>query len=458
MNGDKGQFVFAGVQAAPENFGTIRVDYTIGSHDTMFGTFLRDPANYTQPDSFNDTGSVSSTSRTTIAVEENHTFGSNFVNAARVGFNRDNVHNTFTPTAINPLSADTTTVNAIPGQTAPRLSVRGGITDFFGGANSGSRYLHVWNSYQYYDDAIWTRGNHTIKVGGGAERIVYNEHTFQNPGGRYIFAGNAAIPGSIGGYQDFFDGLPSHLEGGLLNIIDEPREFRQTSFAAYVQDDWKFKPNVTFNIGLRYEPTTVLKDAQGRITNLETITAPGPTCSSPFSVAAPPYNLPPTPGTSCINVSPTYYNNATTKNFEPRLGFAWDPFKDGKTSVRGSFGIYDVDPFPGYFLLQQNQAGPFLVFKSVTGDPSITGTGFVPGGGGNVLANNLSSKLSESTVEGSPRRTYVDEWGLTIQRQLTSDTSLTVGYVGSHGLHLLTRGDDGNMAGAPGSAFPYMTT
>jgi hypothetical protein len=449
VSGDKGKFVFAGVQSAPENFGTIRVDYTIGKNDTLFGTFLRDPANYTQPDSFDDTGSVSSTSRTTIALEENHTFGSNFVNAARVGFNRDNVHNTFTPTAINPLSADNTTVDAIPGQTAPRLSIKSGFTDFFGGTNSGSRYLHVWNSYQYYDDAIWTRGNHTIKIGGGAERIDYNEHTFQNPGGRYIFGG---------GYTTFFSGDPSHFEGGLLNIIDEPREFRQTSFGAYVQDDWKFKSNLMFNIGLRYEPTTVLKDAQGRITNLTTITAPGPTCSSPFSVAAPPYNLPPTPGTSCIGVSPTYYNNATTKNFEPRLGFAWDPFKNGKTSVRGSFGLYDVDPFPGYFLLQQNQAGPFLVFKSVTGAPSITGTNFVAGGGGAALANSLTSKLSESTVEGSPHRTYVDEWGLTIQRQITSDMSLTVGYVGSHGLHLLTRGDDGNMAGAPGSAFPYITT
>ena len=70
----------------------------------MFGTFLRDPANYTQPDGFNDVGSVSSTSRTTFALEENHTFGSSFVNVARVGFNRDNVKNLFTPTAINSLA------------------------------------------------------------------------------------------------------------------------------------------------------------------------------------------------------------------------------------------------------------------------------------------------------------------------------------------------------------------
>jgi carboxypeptidase family protein/TonB-dependent receptor-like protein len=448
QSGDIGTFVFAGVQAAPENFGTIRVDYTLGSHDNLFGTFLRDPANYTQPDGFNDVGSVSSTSRTTIALEENHTFGSNFVNAARVGFNRDNVKNLFTPTAINSLASDTTNLDAIAGQTAPRLSVKGGVTDFFGGTNAGSHYLHVWNSYQYYDDAIWTQGNHTIKFGGGAERMDYNEHTFQEPGGRYIFNG---------GYQAFFDGDPSHFEGGLLNIIDEPREFRQTTFGAYVQDDYKFKPNVTFNIGIRYEPTTVLRDAQGRITNLATITSTSPSCGSPFSVSAPPYNLPAQPGTSCSSVGP-YYNNPTTKNFEPRIGFAWDPLKDGKTSVRGSFGLYDVDPFAGYFLLQQNQAGPFLVFKSVNNDPAITGANFVAGGGGAALATSTASKLAESTVEGTPHRSYVNEWGLSVQRQLTADMTLTVGYIGTHGVHLITRGDDGNMAGAPGSPLQYMVT
>ena len=192
---DAATFVFAGVQAAPENFGTIRVDYTLGSHDTLFGTFLRDPANYTQPDGFNDVGSVSSTSRTTIAMEENHTFGSNFVNVARVGFNRDNVKNLFTPTAINPLAADNTTLDAIPGQTAPRLSVKGGITDFFGGTNSGSHYLHVWNSYQYYDDAIWTHGNHTIKFGGGAERMDCTTNTRSRiPAGAIYLRATAPSP------------------------------------------------------------------------------------------------------------------------------------------------------------------------------------------------------------------------------------------------------------------------
>ncbi len=434
---------FGGVQTVPENFGTIRTDYTIGKNDSIFGTFLKDNAIYNQPDAYNDVLSQSTTARTTIAIEENHTFGSAFVNAARVGFNRDNVRNQFTPTAINPLAGNLA-LGSLTGQAPPRLSVHGGITDFFGGTNGGSHYLHTWNSYQYYDDAIWTKGAHTIKLGGGVERMLYNEHTFQEPAGRYQF----------NDYVGFLEGVPKSWEAGLLNVVDNPREFRQTTFSLYAQDDWKIKSNLTLNLGLRYEPTTVLKDAQGRITNLATITSQAPTCGVQFTAP-----IPAIPGSACGGVGP-YYKNPTLRNFEPRVGFAWDPFKDGKSSVRASFGLYDVDPFAGYFLLQQNQAAPFLIFKSISGNGNFANTPGVygPGDGGVQLTNATNSHLAMSTIEGTPHRNYVEEWNLTLQRQITSDMSLTVGYVGSHGVHLMMRGDDGNMAGAPGSAAPYQTT
>jgi hypothetical protein len=443
-NPDAATFVFAGVQRVPENFGTTRLDYKISNSDSIFGTFLKDDAVYTQPDAYNDVLTQSATARTTIAIEENHTFGSNFVNAARVGYNRDNVLNSFSPTAINSLAGETS-IGAITGQTAPRLSLHGGLTDFFGGTNAGSHYHHTWNSYQYYDDAIWTKGAHTIKIGGGVERMDYNQHTFQEPGGRYQFPD----------YVSFLEGIPKSWEAGLLNIVDNPREFRQTTFSLYAQDDWKIKSNLTLNLGLRYEPTTVLKDAQGRITNLATISSSSPTCGTSFTDPGPAL-----PGSSCGSVGP-YYKNPTLRNFAPRVGFAWDPFKDGKTSVRGQVGLYDVDPFAGYFLLQQNQAGPFLVFKSIHGTGNFTNQTplvYGPGLGGTQLDNFSQSKLAESTIEGAPHRNYVEEWNLTLQRQLTSDLSVTAGYVGSHGVHLMMRGDDGNMTGAPGTATPEVTT
>ncbi len=442
---NKGQFVFAGVQQVPENFFTVRVDHKLGTNDSLFGTYLFDDTNYTQPDVLNTVLQQSHTTRTTIAIEENHTFSSSFVNAARIGYNRDHVINAATPGAINPLAAETS-LGALAGQNAPRLSPHGGVSDFFAGVNGASHYLHTWNSYQAYDDAFWVKGAHTIKFGAGVERMLYNQHTFQEPGGRYQFSD----------FINFMAGVPKSFEASLgpsVGGVDNPREFRQTMFSFYAQDDWKARSNLTVNMGIRYEPSTVMNDAQGRITNLATITATSPTCGTNFGDT----NIPAQPGSSCGSVG-GYYKNATLRNFEPRLGFAWDPFKDGKTSVRGSFGIYDVDPLPGYFLLQQNQAGPFLIFKSIKGASNFPAGSFAPDQGGLQLENFTASKLAESTVEGTPHRSYVMQWNLNIQRQLTSDMTLTVGYVGSHGVHLMMRGDDGNMSGAPGSAAPAALT
>ena len=210
------------------------------------------------------------------------------------------------------------------------------------------------------------------------------------------------------------------------------------------------RSNLTINLGLRYEMTTTLKDSQGKIGSLENIVDPSATSSAPSDLQCQTNftgypGVTPQPGTSCDSAG-SYYRNPTLRNFEPRLGFAWDPFHDGKTSVRGGFGIYDVLPLPGYFILQQNQDAPFAVFKSIgtTALSAIPGP-FQAGEGQTILENSTASRLSASTIETDPHRSYVMQRNLTIQRQITSDTTLTVGYVGSNSVHLLMRGDDGNM-------------
>ncbi len=432
-----GRFVFSGLQIVPENFYTARVDHRIGANDTLFGTYLHDDTDYTQPDKMNDVLVNSHTTRQTVAIEESHTFSSSFVNAARIGYNRNHVLNVFTPSAINPAAADTN-LGTMPGQTAPRVAVNG-ISGFFGGVNSATHGIHAWNSYQAYDDAFWTHGTHSIKFGVGVEWMRYNLESFQNPGGQWRF----------GSLSNFLQGIGDSYEAGLPQAIT-PREFRQTLVGGYLQDDWRFRSNLTLNLGLRYEMTTVLKDGLGKFASLVSIAEPSTTttadanlrCGTQFDAAAT-YGVPPQPGTTCDSVGP-YYSNPTLRNFEPRIGFAWDPFRNGKTSVRGGFGIYDVQPLPGYFILQANQAAPFMIFKSTK---AVSGK-FAAGNGQNLLLNPAAlAPLSASTIETNPHRSYVMQWNFNIQRQIVPDLTLTLGYVGSHAVHLLFRGDDGNMTG-----------
>jgi hypothetical protein len=446
-NPDIGKFIFAGVQRVPEDFGTFRIDHRIGDKDSIFGTYLIDNADYTQPDKMDVTLTFSHTRRQTVSIEETHTFGSSLVNAARIGYNRDFVINQFNPTAVNPAGADLALGSTL-GQAAPRLTV-GGLSDMFGGVNAGSHYLHAWNSTQFYDDANWIHGAHSIKFGVGVEREDYNFTAFQEPGGRWKFPSIAdflvAAPSGV-----FKTKGPTSWEAGLPNTVT-PRELRQTIPSVYIQDDWRLRSNLTLNLGLRYEMATVIKDGQGKIGSLLSIFEPNPNTTADSNMRCGVQFTAPVAaqaGTTCDSTGP-YYKNPTLRDFDPRLGFAWDPFHNGKTAVRGGIGIYDVLPLPGYFLLQTNQAAPFMVFKSSKGGALASSLaavgGFAPQAGQAVLTNFVTSKLSASTVEPDPKRSYMTQWNLNIQRQLNPTLTLTLGYVGSHGIHLLMRGDDGNM-------------
>ncbi len=348
ISGNTGQFVNDAIQRVPENFYTFRVDHKLSANDSLGGTYLFDNTLFDQPDSFNNDILHSQTRRQTLALQESHTFNANVLNAARAGFSRTHVVNLNPAGHVNAAAVDQTLGTA--GQNAPEINLDDKTaTRMPGGVGVGSYYLETFNNYEFYDDAFWTHGAHTIKFGGGVERMQFNSEAFQNQGGLWKFKT----------ITDFLQNNAHHFEEGIPAAIS-PRESRQTLIAGYVQDDWRFRSNLTLNIGVRYEMATVLNDAQGKITSLPTIASPDPQCGVQFTS---PF-LGSLSGGHCGSVGP-YYTNPTKRNFEPRIGFAWDPFRDGKTSVRGGFGIYDVLPLPGYFLLQQNQSGPFMIFSSL---------------------------------------------------------------------------------------------
>jgi hypothetical protein len=434
VNGDKGTFAFAGVQAATENFFTIRVDHKISDKDSLFGTYMYDKNPFTQPDPFNNISYLDQTARQIAALEWTHAFTPALLNTARLGYNRNAVLNYQQNSTINPAAHDPS-LGSFPGGDNPQIRINGGFKAMSPGFIGGFSH-HNWNSNQFYDDAFLTRGTHSLKFGFAMENMRYNFFQKYNPDGIWTFTSVA----------NFVTNHPNSLEGGLATP-DTPRNLRQTIFGGYIQDDWRFRHNLTLNVGLRYEMATVLSEVRGKLTNLRTISDALPFCGTTdpaLTTVVTPANPAGTPG--CTGAAPLY-SNPTTHNFEPRIGFAWDPRGDGKMSVRGGFALFDILPLPGYFYTQQGIETPFFltgVIRQANAD--LSGLFGVPASAPNSAYNKIgSTALTAAFMEPNPKRNYVEQWNINVQRQITPSLTATVGYVGSHGVHMLIRGDDSNM-------------
>lgn len=404
-NGDIGLFAFDRHQIVSENYFTTRVDEKISDQDSLFGTYSFDNSPLTQPNVLDDVLISSTAKRQIAAIEESHVFNPTVVNSLRVGYNRERANSGGGINAINPAAADTSVNWWAPGYTPPQANVPG-MTRTPGLAPP--TFAYVWNAYQAYDDAFVTRGLHSFKFGVGVERDQLNETTnTADYLGTFTFKS----------LSDFLRNRP-HSVAGVVPGLATPRYMRLTIAGAYVQDDWRFRPNLTLNLGLRYEFSTVLTETQGKLTNLPTIDAAAPHLGDP------------------------YFSNPTLKNFEPRIGFAWDPFRNGKTAVRGGFGMFDVLPMLYTTVTLNGRGAPFLQIASST---SLPPGSFASGALPFILSSGSTAAFEYAYVEPHPKRNYVMQWNLNIQRQLAPSLTVLLGYVGSRGVHQGFRSDDGNI-------------
>jgi hypothetical protein len=390
-NGNIGIFTFAGQEVVNENFFTTRVDDKISEKDSLAATYVGDIAPFSAPDALDANLISSKTNRQVATLEETHIFSPSLVNSARFGYSRDGVVSNTAISAINPLAKDPS-LAAIPGEFASNVSVSG-LTLFAGGVKGNSHHLFYWNSFQAYDDAFWTHGTHSIRFGGVVERMDLNLYGVNDPSGVFSF----------GTLSAFLTNRPKRFTTGFANTLTA-RGLRETLFGLYIQDDWRARPNLTINLGLRSEMTTVPTEVQGKLVSMINLTDPAPHLGSPF------------------------FSNPTLRNFEPRVGFAWDPFHNAKTAVRGGFGVFDVLPLLYQFWGTQYRAFPFFrAGAAVHLPPGSFFTGATP---------LLGSGTNEETyIEQHPHRDYVMQWNLNVQRELAPNLTALVGYVGSRGVH-----------------------
>jgi hypothetical protein len=319
-----------------------------------------------------------------MTVSEDHTFGPSLANTVRLGFNR--IHLTFLPNQLlNPADFG---INLPPGSPVgsglPFLNVGGGLG--FGGP-TGEPQGRGDTTVVFNDTLSWLRGRHSFAFGGEIRR-AYNNNISEN----------------IGSFT--FATMANFLADGANNVTDQlgsgNDKILQPSYDVFAQDSFRWKTNLTINIGLRYAWNSTPSEATGSFTNFDTTT-----------------------GTLISAPKPYQTNN---KNFQPRIGFAWDPFKTGKTSVRGSYAIMTQTPTTNIVTgLSSNP--PFALPLSASSASN------------NISLENPSGSISSVTIgpfaiNPQFQNMYAQDWNLTVQRQLSTTIGLEVAYVGLKATHL----------------------
>src|SRR5882724_8367896 len=418
-NGDTARYRFAGQQIVSENIFTARVDHNFSEKDRLAGTYMYDKTPYSSPDGLNNVEFQTSTARQFVAVEETHIFAPNFANSIRIGGNHESVQNNLSQQAINPDSkrTDLGVANVVfAGRAASQVIIGDGVTAFTGGVGGSPTYIYHWNSAQAYDDALLTKGTHSFKFGFAFERMFLNFLADTDPNGIWQFPG----------VKEFLTNSPKRFQGGVANTLT-PRNLRQNVLGFYFQDDWRARPNLTLNLGLRYETSTVPRETSGKLANLRNLSDAQPICAA-------------VPSTGGCAGKGQFFSNPTLRNFEPRVGFAWDPLRNGKTAVRGGIGMFDVLPLPYQFVLLTSQATPFFQY-TVINNPGVGSFYNFPNG-----QTFPPNRLRSTFIDSKPKRNYVMQWNLNVQQQLTPTLTALVAYVGSRGVHQPFRIDDVNLA------------
>jgi len=397
--GDTGIFTFAGQQVTPENYFTTKIDHRFSVNDLFYGTYMFDRGNVRQPDELNDKRTGYDSRRQVFTAHETHIFSPNLFNAFRFGVSRVVAVTGLTFPSGNALVADTSFAT-VPGLNAAAINVPG-LTFFSGGLGTRSNFVFHWTSLQGYDDVALTRGEHAIKFGFGVERIRDNVLAVSDTGGEFSFSS----------LSNFLTNAPFSLSVAIPGAISG-RGFRQTIFGAYLQDDWRWRPNLTINLGMRYEMAAVPTEVHAKLTVLRNLTDAQPHLGDPL------------------------FSNPTLRNCERRVGFSWDPFGDTKTVLSAGFGMFDVLPLPYTVMFNELFSAPFFKLGVATALPpnSFPNTAF------NIASS--SNVFRQAYFNPTPRRNYIMQWNLTVSREVTQNISMRVGYVGSRGVHQPFRVED----------------
>jgi outer membrane receptor protein involved in Fe transport len=381
---------FAGSATAPVNIdqATGDVSHQFNNNDRIHGYYAFQRDFRGEPNLQGNTlpgfGDTRQSHRQIFTLNETHIFGPNLTNEARLGFNRINI--TFTPNLrVNPVDFNINEgINQPLG--LPQISITG--FNFNIGGPAGFPQGRSDTTVVLSDTLNYLRGSHSFKFGGEARRFYNNNFTLDT--GSFTFPSVAS----------FLNGTANSFS---LTIGDRSSAITQDSYGAYVMDNFKVRSNLTLELGLRYDWNKTPTERYDRFVVFDRATRTLVRVGS--------------------GIDDVYQQN--NKNFQPRLGIAWDPFNDGKTSVRAAYAILADEPVT-------NVVTP-LTSNPPLADPRTFSGAITFQNAGTVAA---AAGLAPNNVDADFHNPYVQSWNLNIQREVARDLAVTIGYFGNKGTHL----------------------
>jgi outer membrane receptor protein involved in Fe transport len=379
-----GVFSFEHNQPTRENFFQLRFDCTPSTRDAVFARYTFDGADQTNTVGFPDYATSSVSRYQFFTSEYTRVVTPTLLNTARFSHSRLRFEQL-------PLFPSAPELAFIAGQDEMGVINVAGLTPLGGTA------MHPSTNNSFYwtvsNDISYAKGPHLVKAGALIEHLRTNKLTATNIRGSYFFANLQAF---LGGTARRFVGVPPGAE------LERVRP--NTLFGLYVQDDYRATDRLTLNLGLRYEFYTIPAERYGFDTALRnTLT------DTSFTVGAP------------------FGENPSLENWAPRIGFAWDMNGDGRTAVRGGVGLYhDTD-------------GPFnSAFLVATFSPPFAATATIDNPTFPRPASLTADAASARTLDYNIRQPYGLTFNVGIERQLTGDVTVAIGYAGSRGYNLIS--------------------
>jgi trimeric autotransporter adhesin len=259
---------------------------------------------------------------------------------------------------------------------------------------------------------LWNHGRHNVTLGGDFRRQEFNYLTQQNPRGTFTFTGIAT---GISDFADFLHGIP---DTSAIAFGNADKYFRQSVYDAYLTDDWRVRPELTVNAGVRWEYGAPITELFGRIVNLD--------IASGFSAAKPVLGSNPI-GPLTGQIYPASLIRPDRLGIEPRVGLSWRPIAGSSIVVRAGYGIYDDTSVYQWTALQMAQQSPLSTSLSVQNSaacPQTLASGF-----------NLCSSVLANTFAVDPnfRVGYAQTWQLAVQSDLPFAMQMTATYLGIKG-------------------------